>query len=404
MENNIKKVNPVLCADPYVLFDEKSQNYYGYCTSGDDDDDFTFSIYRSKDLINWIYVGRALDKTKKSWAKDWFWAPECYQSPYSKKFFLFYSARVKDSLLKEYFGTTNYDEGTKIGVAVSSSPEGPFINLTDHPIEYYPYNPDQLVLAPLMKNPLEPCTLEEASKAKKGLHLSSIDVNVFFDDDGKIYLYFSKCAYPNWTYDEKYHKFIEESNICAVELNTDWYTDKEGNKPVTIAREFIDSNRNNDSPVREDGFIQVISYHKDPQAWENADIDDFSRYHDRKDRRWSEGSTTFTRVIDGKKKYFLMYSANHYMQPQYGVGVATSNSPFGPFKKNPNNPIISEDPKEDVFSTGHGSLIEKGHDYYYVFHARRDMNPRRSIYITKLSFDGLNISHGELIECNLLTD
>ena len=38
--------------------------------------------------------------------------------------------------------------------------------------------------------------------------------------------------------------------------------------------------------------------------------------------------------------YYLFYSANHFMNIDYSVGYATASSPFGPWKKHPNSPII----------------------------------------------------------------
>ena len=59
-----------------------------------------------------------------------------------------------------------------------------------------------------------------------------IDVNLFIDEDKRMYLYFSRCCYHNATYDEKLRRYIEESNICAVELNTDWWYKKEPIMPT----------------------------------------------------------------------------------------------------------------------------------------------------------------------------
>ncbi len=38
--------------------------------------------------------------------------------------------------------------------------------------------------------------------------------------------------------------------------------------------------------------------------------------------------------------YYLFYSANHFKNIDYAVGYATSTSPYGPWKKHANNPII----------------------------------------------------------------
>ena len=41
---------------------------------------------------------------------------------------------------KRWFGYANFDDPSKIGVAVSRSPAGPFHNIAAHPIDYNPYD------------------------------------------------------------------------------------------------------------------------------------------------------------------------------------------------------------------------------------------------------------------------
>ena len=45
-------------------------------------------------------------------------------------------------------------------------------------------------------------------------------------------------------------------------------------------------------------------------------------------------------VIKHKGTYYMTYSANSYESPSYGVGVATSSSPEGPWVKYEGNPIL----------------------------------------------------------------
>lgn len=79
--------------------------------------------------------------------------------------------------------------------------------------------------------------------------------------------------------------------------------------------------------------------------------------------------------------YYLFYSANHFMNIDYSVGYATSTSPFGPWKKHPNNPIIHRSLVGENGS-GHGDIFE-GLDgkYYYVFHVHHSdstVQPRKT--------------------------
>jgi len=69
--------------------------------------------------------------------------------------------------------------------------------------------------------------------------------------------------------------------------------------------------------------------------------------------------------------YYLFYSANHYMNIDYAVGYATAASPFGPWKKHPDSPVIHRS-LTGKNGSGHGDVF-KGLDgkYYYVYHVHR---------------------------------
>ena len=69
---------------------------------------------------------------------------------------------------------------------------------------------------------------------------------------------------------------------------------------------------------------------KNDQAWEATPAYDSAPI--------MEGPTVIK--LDGK--YYLFYSANHFMSPDYAVGYATADSPMGPWTKNPDNPIIHQ--------------------------------------------------------------
>ncbi len=390
----------VVGADPYVLYDKASGYYYCYATSNLDDKK-QFYIYKSKDLINWEFVDYALDLTKNNWAKDWYWAPECYFNPNNNHYYLFYSARLKDELTKEYFCEDDYEENCKIGVAVSTSPEGPFVNITDRPIDYRPYDPNYLNVNKIYKDTFrKDIDLSKRFNAPKGVYLSMIDVNLFFDEN-KIYMFYSRCCYMNCLFDEEYQKFIEESNIVAVELNTDWWFDKEAKTMPSIKNEYVGYNSEN--TIRQDKFVNIITYHNEKQEWENGHICDYEKSNGlKRNRRWSEGSTTFVKEFNGQKKYCITYSCNNYENALYGVGIAFSDNALGPYKKYDNNPIIHQIEEESLYSTGHGTIIEMNNDLYYFLHGRNDINRDRILYCTKIDINSPNdVNIGKVEICNL---
>lgn len=86
-------------------------------------------------------------------------------------------------------------------------------------------------------------------------------------------------------------------------------------------------------------------------------------------------------VIKKDGLYYLFYSANHFMSPDYAVGYAVAETPYGPWKKNPDNPIISKDIVGEKGS-GHGDFfIDNEGQYRYVYHVHYSdsiVSPRKT--------------------------
>ncbi len=110
--------NPILdhdFADPFVL---KASDgfYYAYATQYlDPKSIINIQVAKSINLIDWVLVGDALPH-KPAWAnkKQDFWAPHVVEN--NRIYYLYFSA------------ATNSNKGMAIGVAVSTSPAGPFID------------------------------------------------------------------------------------------------------------------------------------------------------------------------------------------------------------------------------------------------------------------------------------
>ena len=156
-------------ADPEVLYSNKTGKYYIYSTTdgtpgwGGHD----FSVFSSTNLIDWTDEGKMLDVKgdQVTWATGNAWAPCIIELKNSKiekmkdasaseyKYYFYYSAHNPQSNRKE------------IGVAVSDSPTGPFVDSG----------------APIITDEDRP------AEAKGG---QAIDVDVFQDPkSGKCYLY-----------------------------------------------------------------------------------------------------------------------------------------------------------------------------------------------------------------------
>jgi hypothetical protein len=147
-------------ADPEVLYSNKTKKYYIYSTTdgtpgwGGHD----FSVFSSMNLIDWTDEGKMLDVKgdQVKWATGNAWAPcieEVKQKGGSYKYYFYYSAHNPKSNRKE------------IGVAVSDTPTGPFIDSG----------------API---------ITDADRPQQARGGQAIDVDVFKDPKtGKHYLY-----------------------------------------------------------------------------------------------------------------------------------------------------------------------------------------------------------------------
>lgn len=91
--------------------------YYAYATQSiSKGDTFNIQLARSKDLVQWEYLGDAMPQ-KPAWASHTqkFWAPHVLHDSITKKYYMYFSGRP------------NGKDGLCLGVAVAHAPQGPFI-------------------------------------------------------------------------------------------------------------------------------------------------------------------------------------------------------------------------------------------------------------------------------------
>jgi GH43 family beta-xylosidase len=249
------EVSQVPLADPYILLE--NGKYYAYGTH----DASGIRCYSSDDLRTWKDEGQALNKANTT-EQQWFWAPEVYHR--NGHYIMYFSANEH------------------LFAATADSPKGPFKQVGSYQME-------KLIGS-------EKC----------------IDSHVFFDDNGKAYVFFVR--------------FTDGNCIWQAELEDDYITPKVG----TLRKCFAVS-----------------------QEWEN------------KLGRVNEGPN----VIKIGKRYFLTYSGNDYRSQDYGVGYATTtNIATGNWGKYTGNPILCR--FDDLVGTGHHSLFyDKEGILRIVFHA-----------------------------------
>ncbi len=312
--------------DPYIIYDDDSDRYYMYGTGGIQKG---FMAYSSVDLKEWRNEGQVYTANQeRSWGTKDFWAPEVYKI--NGKFYMFYSAHWKEN-------PTNELENYKIGVAVADKATGPFIDMNGKPL----FDPGYPI----------------------------IDANVYFSEDGKLYLYYSRCCYKHpvesqiskWAKEQGLYPEIEESWVYGVELTPD-FSGVIGS-PTLLLRPPVKMN-------------------DEQSEWESRSVTSKEI-----NRRWTEGSYIFKH----SDLYYMMYSANHFAGENYAVGYAISTHPLGPFKKSSNNPILEKNTRKggDVTGTGHNSvLFTKDGKMLCVYHGRTTKTGKdRVVFIDEMVVD-----------------
>lgn len=176
-------VQTMYTADPAPLVHNDVLYLY---TSHDEDASTWFvmndwKLYTTTDMVNWTDHGAVLSYKTFSWAKGDAWAMQCVER--DGKFYAYVPV------------TSRATNSAAIGVAVSDSPYGPFIDPLGKPLV----------------------------QSKKG----DIDPTVFIDDDGQAYLYWGNpfCYYVKLNED----MISYEGDIVRVPMTEEAFGKREGN-------------------------------------------------------------------------------------------------------------------------------------------------------------------------------
>lgn len=202
---------------------------------------------------------------------------------------------------------------------------------------YMIYTADENIAIASSNSPLGPFVNE--SKAPMFATGKQIDPFVFIDADGKKYLYHVRLTNGN--------------RIFTAELKDDL------------------------SGIKEETLKECIS---GMLPWENT-----------QNVSWpvTEGPT----VLKHNDLYYVIYSANDFRNPDYAVGYATAKSPFGPWEKAADSPIISKK-NVGINGAGHGDIFyDKNGKMKYVLHTHNSnsgVSPRKA-GIIDIVFEGTKI-------------
>lgn len=263
---------PIMLADPCVY--KGGDTYY---LTGTSTAEKGFEYYTSKDLRNWQYGGMLYEGKGEDYVgATCYWAPEVRM--YKGKYYLTFSCYSPKR------------QGLITCLAVSDRPDGCYKDLYEPWID---------------------------------MKYSAIDCDIFVDDDGKPYLYYSH----NFTKDG-----VATGEIYAAPLTDDL------------------------SGITEEPRL-VLSV---SQPWERVNW---------AVNRCNEGPW----VIKHKGKYIMTYSANDTGYEHYGIGVAEADNPLGPWKKYDTNPMFTTDLQHGISSPGHNSIVcTDGRALYMAYHRHAD--------------------------------
>lgn len=193
---------------------------------------------------------------------------------------------------------------------------------------YMAYTANEHIAIASSDSPLGPFTQAEIKDLEAPV--KQIDPYIFIDEDGKKYLY--------------HVRLTEGNRLFVAEMEDDF------------------------SGIKEETL--TYCFHAE-EPWENTQNVEWTV---------SEGPS----IIKHKGLYYFIYSANDFRNPDYAVGYAVSESPLGPWKKSPTNPIFDKS-DAGINGSGHGDyFIDAKGKMKYVLHTHNsdeNVSPRKTALI-----------------------
>jgi arabinan endo-1,5-alpha-L-arabinosidase len=315
--------------------------YYLVATSNDAPD--SFPIIRSRNLIDWEFVGFVFPRGRKpEWAADGefvsdYWAAEMHKI--GSEFRVYFVARDKSTRV------------LSIGMAKSSRPDGPFI---------------------AGKKPI--------------LEGNVIDPHIFLADDNTSFLYWKEDNNGVWPSRlnhllHDYTQFIielfpqKEDQITASFIQTlwPWVQTLEPMERFFIQQILIEAvtstfsafhdrlsrllDEQSDTSIQDDiravlQFMRTAMYAQELSPDGSSFVGERTKIIEN-DQSWEAHLVEGMWVTKHQGKYYLFYAGNDFSTDQYGIGVAIADSPLGPYRKMP-GPLLKS--TADWSGPGHPSV------------------------------------------------
>ena len=297
---------PGYFADPTIR--KFGDTYYLYATTDGTGNGYgPAQVWMSKDFLNWRNLVMNWPTTEVVWA------PDVVQMPNGKY---------------RYY----YCEPCVISIGESDSPIGPWKNILGK---------EDAVMVP-----------------DRYVHnVITLDPQLFRDDDGEEYLYFTTWGIYNGFgcgVAKLSKKGKDNSNTIAATI------------PLSEARHWHESNP---YPIAADTFFS------EKRLIPNTELKDIFE-------------APFVFKKDGI--YYFTYSSGSCHTDTYRVQYATSNvGPMGPFKYK--GEILTTNEDKTIHGPGHHSIIEQGGHYFIVYHRHNNAKSvhgfNRQVCIDELKFD-----------------
>lgn len=328
--------------DPFMLYDNGT--FYLYYTGGRE-----LTAYRSRNFVDWEFVGTVFKPELGSWIFKCLWAPEVVKFKDGKYYMYVTATGRSDDACPEGMTTDgkngtvkcrDFMDGITTAVLVADSPEGPFKQWTgERPtIDRY-YHGEKLGVGDMVAvntyplfdfaNTPEGWALNKRTYEINGTNVFSVlDASPFTDDDGTLYMYFVRSHDSN----------SAEHSVWGVKMLDPLTPDYSTLVKLTEPRKLYP-----DGPNSYDGYM---------------------------DGKLNEGPY----VVKRGDTYYMAYSAGD----GYNTGLAISDSPLGRFTKlapKYGNPILRVSPEFGfyncpegwgVFGAGHGMICKVGDEEFFV--------------------------------------
>ena len=381
-------VPQILCGygDPAVL--KTDDGYYLVATSNDAPD--AFPILHSHDLEHWQHrafvfpQGQQPGWTAKGHRVADFWAPE--MARVGDEYWLAFTARQKSNALA-------------IGLAKSSSPEGPWTDLGRPLITGNPVN-----------------TTGAADGSMSG---GVIDSHIFIDHDGAHYLFWKDDSNGIWPrplagllrdnpelIGPLFDSEEDRRTAAFAAAVVGWANGRRPMERFFLMQPFIAAVLNNWDQVKSglagnDRAASILAAMTTP-VWAQRLADDGASLIGEpthvlcNDLDWEGHLIEGPFVTRQNGRYWLFYAGNDFASPAYGIGVAVADHPLGPYTKQ-TEPLLKS--TCEWTAPGHASVAPgldgKPQLFFHAFHpGDGGYNAFRALMTVPLRFGDTSVSIG----------